>query len=115
MAGFAASINGILPPVSIYDKKEEDYYQIYSDPPGNPPEGKILLQRMPYSTILKVTIYTGESFRLHYGPDIALRLREYGVREEKVEKILDYVWNFYHAYVIADGGLPDRPQEAPRI
>jgi len=115
MAGFASSLNKAPAVPEILGKPEHEYYRLYSEPPGDPPEGQVLLQRVPHSRILKVTLYNGESHRIMHGQDIYLRLAAFGVDKEKAERVMDYVWNFYHVYVVTTGEVPSEPQDVPRI
>ncbi len=80
-----------------------------SAPP--PPEGKLLLTRMPRTTFLRVTWPDGQYRTLTYDKEGDLKLIRLGVPRDNLDKALNYLWNFYNVYVNA----PNCPQPPPPI
>jgi len=76
-----------------------------------PPEGKLLLTRMPRTDFLRVTWPDGQYRTLVYDKEGDLKLIRLGVPRDNLDKALNYLWNFYNVYVNA----PDCPAPPPPV
>lgn len=103
-------MTGLLPPLTAEEyrwlaelfKPEEEYYKVYSDKPHAPPKGVFLLMREPYSRQLKVCYPSGDWQMFNYTRHIITELVRTGLPKGKIERALDYVWNFGKVYVKSD-------------
>ncbi len=90
------------------------------DRPADPPLGKLLVSRMPRTQLLRVTWPDGQYRSLVYDKNGDRKLIDLGIEEERLPKLLNYLWNFYHAYVEAPGSpcppppVSERPRQDPR-
>lgn len=83
--------------------------------PPMPPPGQLMVSRIPRTQFLKVHWPDGQFRTVVYGRDGDRELAKLGIPAEKLPKLLNYVWNFYSAYVEApDAELPPPPVEARR-
>lgn len=81
------------------------------EPPPLPPVGKLLISRIPYSHLLKITWPDGQHRSLLFKDDA--QLGAFGIAPDKWSVVLNYVWNFYYAYVTVDSSN-SRPPAAVR-
>jgi len=79
--------------------------------PANPEPGKLLVSRTPRTQLLRVTWPDGQYRTMTYDKNGDRKLAQWGIPPEKLPKLLNYVWNFYHAYVEA----PDSPVPPPPV
>lgn len=99
----------MLPPLTAEEYKhlavlfqpEAEYYKVYSPKPHAPPKGVFLMLREPYNSQLKVCYPSGDWKMLNYSRDLNRELKLLGFPEGRIEKALDYLWNFGKVYVKA--------------
>jgi hypothetical protein len=99
----------MLPPLTANEyqhlaelfKPEEEYYRVYSPQPHTPPKGVFLLIREPFDSTLKVCYPSGDYKTFQYSKELHQSLIKCGLPEDRIEKCLDYVWNFGKVYVKA--------------
>ena len=58
-----------------------------------------MLSRTPHTRTIKVTYPNGETAYYLHTPNIFLELQAIGVPKEKMNKILDYLWNMVFVMV----------------
>jgi hypothetical protein len=66
--------------------------------PANPQPGQLLLSRIPRTDFLTVTYPDGQSAKVVWR-GLHIDLIRLGIPKLKVERVVDYVYNFYHCYV----------------
>lgn len=92
--------------------------------PANPELGELLLTRVPRTDILTVIYPDGQSVSMLFGgrdkEGHVITYRQFinlGIPEGKAEKLIDYVYNFYQAYVALEEGVvihsPPVPDNVP--
>ena len=100
-------MTGLLPPLTADEYRhlallfqpEEEYYKVYSDKPHAPPTGVFLLIREPYDSQLKVCYPSGDWLVFQYSKTLHRELEKVGLPTNKIERALDYLWNFGKVYV----------------
>jgi hypothetical protein len=73
--------------------------QYQASTPEIPPALTVHLERHPGQQCIRLTYPDGQSELLFHSPDIARKLIDRGIPQEKVEKALDYIWNYRHLLV----------------
>jgi hypothetical protein len=75
----------------------------------HPPEGYVLFRHTPGQNDIRVTYPDGQSELLYHGPDVIRILASRGIPEHKIERAIDYLWNFYSVYVDCEESTPHAP------
>ena len=73
-------------------------------PPPLPTEGHVLVSRMPMSDVIRITWPDGEFRTIVYDRQGDIKLIRLGLIAERLPKLLNYVYNFYHAYTVVVPG-----------
>jgi hypothetical protein len=74
-----------------------------------PPSLHVLITREPFSDFFTITLDNGHSEELEV-EDTRLWFKQRGADMDKMEKVLDHVWNFYRAEAVVDN--PKEPSVA---
>lgn len=80
-------------------KPEEDYYKAYSPPQPPPSKGAFLLLREPLQQSVKLVYPSGDFLSFPITRNLFRELVKVGVPKDKVERAMDYVYNFGRVYV----------------
>ena len=84
---------------ALLGASEADYYRQPLEKPELPPEGMILLTRLPMTQTLKITYPSGETRFFNLIVDQTTHLIRAGIPEDKLQAALDRVWNMVFVYV----------------
>lgn len=77
--------------------------------PALPPPGKLLISRIPTTDILKITWPDGQNRTVVYDKTGPIKLARLGIDQDRQEKLINYIYNFYHAYAASSVTAPPAP------
>lgn len=80
---------------------------------STPPAGHVALYRVAGQNLIKIVYPDGQSESVFHNKNIAHQLTQRGLPPEKVERVLDYLWNYPEVFVDCEGRNP-KPPPIPR-